>query len=154
MARHLSIEPSLPAKRLSVFARFVADLTTLSKCTDKHTAAIIVNGCGDQIYSIGINGGARHDTDCLCVLPGKYTCIHAEQNAIAKCTAVDDRKIMICSYSPCVTCAALIINSGFSEVYFLEEYKDKTGIQMLRRAGIHVFWLKQVGGDYIGNSGY
>ena len=126
------------SKRLAIFARFVDDLKNLSKCTDKHTAAIITNKNGDQVYSIGINGGPRGGADCLCVLPGKYTCIHAEQNAIAKCNAADNDKVMICSYSPCITCAALIINSGFSEVYYLEQYKDTTGIEMLSHSGIHV----------------
>lgn len=138
----------LHVERLAVFARFVYDLTSLSKCSDKHTAAIITDNIGSQVYSIGINGGPKGGLNCLCNTGTKYTCIHAEQNAIAKCTVADKDKLMICSYSPCVTCAALIVNSGFSEVYYLEEYKDKTGLEILRDAGIKVYYIKDIlGGE-------
>jgi len=123
--------------RLQVFANFVENLAKLSKCTQRGVAAIIVNSDMTQIFSIGINGGPKGSKhQCLCSVPGKYTCIHAEANAIAKCSAVDQDKIMICSLSPCVTCASLIVNTGFSSVYYLEEWKDTTGINILSEAGI------------------
>lgn len=124
--------------RLAVFARFVLDLTTLSKCTDKHVAAIIVDAEGTQILSIGINGGPKGGKDCLCTFGGKYTCAHAEANALVKCHADCRGAAMICSFSPCVTCATLIINAGISEVYYLTKYKDDTGVNMLLDAGINV----------------
>lgn len=129
---------TLPAARLSVFLPFVRDLATLSKCEDKKTAAIIISNDGSQVYSIGVNGGPRGGADCLCHGNTKYTCVHAEANAIAKCTVNDPNKIFICSYSPCVTCASLIVNSGASAVYYLEAYKDATGLDILRAAGIEV----------------
>lgn len=123
--------------RMQIFANFVDDLAKLSKCTQRGVAAIIVNSSMSQVLSIGINGGPRGSKyQCLCNIPGKYSCIHAEANAIAKCSAVDQDKIMICSLSPCVTCASLIVNTGFSAVYYLEEWKDTTGISILSEAGI------------------
>lgn len=131
--------PALPPSRLEVMAKFVVSLCDLSKCYDRHTAAIITDADFTQIYSIGVNGGPKGSTyNCLCSIPGKYTCIHAEANAIAKCTSTDMQKTMICSLSPCVTCASLIVNSGFSAVYFIEEYKDSTGLEILTEAGIYV----------------
>lgn len=131
--------------RVAVFARFVDDLSRLSKCTDKGVAAIALNASGTQIYSIGINGGPKGGLDCLCTLGGKYSCIHAEAQCIAKCTTPDQEKVMICSLSPCVTCASLIVNSGFSAVYYLDAYKDSTGLEILRQSGIdtrHLLLLK------------
>ena len=125
-------------KILNTYARFVLDLCDLSKCEQKGVAAIAVSGDLQQVYSIGINGGPKGGLDCLCSLGGKYTCIHAEANCIAKCTSTDKDKIMICSFSPCVTCASLIVNGGFKSVYYLEAYKDLTGLEILRNAGIHV----------------
>lgn len=125
-------------RRIEVFRDFVLNLATLSKCSDKGVAAIITNKEGTQVYSIGINGGPKHGTDCLCKLGGKYTCVHAEANALAKCTVADPEKVFICSYSTCVTCAALIVNSGASAVYYVERYKDDTGLQILQSAGIVV----------------
>ena len=125
-------------RRIEVFRDFVMNLATLSKCKDKGVAAIITDKDGTQVYSIGINGGPRHGLDCLCTLGGKYTCVHAEANALAKCTVADPQKVFFCSYSTCVTCAALIVNSGASAVYYVEQYKDDTGLQILQSAGIVV----------------
>jgi dCMP deaminase len=133
----------LDQNRIAVFARFIRDLAKLSKCTDKGTAAIITNRDGSQIYSIGINGGPKHGMDCLCTLGGKYTCIHAEANALAKCTSTDMFKTAFCTLSPCVTCASLLVNSGVDYVYYLDAYKDDTGIKILQDAGIRVFHYEE-----------
>lgn len=125
-------------RRIEVFRDFVMNLAALSKCKDKGVAAIITDKDGTQVYSIGINGGPRHGVDCLCKLGGKYTCVHAEANALAKCTVADPQKVFFCSFSPCVTCAALIVNSGASTVYYVEQYKDDTGLQILQSAGVDV----------------
>lgn len=129
-------------KMLNIYTRFVMDLKEISKCNEGHVAAIAVSKDMQQVYSIGVNGGPKGGPDCLCGYSNsKYTCIHAEANCIAKCTTTDRCKVMICSYSPCVTCASLIINSGFSHVYYIKEYKDQTGIVLLKDAGIKVTQL-------------
>lgn len=125
--------------RLDIFLIFAKNMATLSKCTEKKVAAVITNNTFSQVYSIGINGGPIGGIDCLCKLSSKYTCIHAEANAIAKCHAQDHQKVMICTYSPCVTCASLIINSGFTSVIYMEEYHDTTGLSLLKKANVDVF---------------
>lgn len=125
--------------RAGVFKQFVESLTTLSKCTDKHVAAIITDDTFTQIYSIGINGGPKGGIDCLCALGVKYTCVHAEINAIAKCPVSCVGKVMICSYSPCVTCAATIVNSGITTLIYIEEYKENAGIRILEDSGVTVY---------------
>lgn len=124
--------------RIAVFVRFVEDLAKLSKCTDKGVAAIIIDDEASQVYSIGINGGPKHGRNCLCTLGGKYTCAHAEANALAKCTVDCHGKTMLCKLSPCVTCATLIVNAGISKVLYIDAYKDDTGLQILAEAGIRV----------------
>lgn len=124
--------------RLQIFGRFVVDLAKLSKCSKRGVAAIITDSSGTQVYSIGVNGGPNRGLDCLCTLEGKYSCIHAEANALAKCTSTDQEKVMICTLSPCVTCASLIVNSGFKTVHFISEWKDTTGIDILRIGGVTV----------------
>lgn len=128
-------------KKLNVYCKFVKSLATLSKCEDKQQAAIIINHAMDQVHSVGVNGGIKGGMECLCKLGTKYTCIHAEANAIAKCTNTDLNKIMICTTSPCVTCAALIANGGFSTVYYFKEYKDTTGLDLLKQANISYFQI-------------
>lgn len=124
------------SKRTAVLARFTKDLATLSKCEDRGVAALITNEDGTQIYSMGINGGPKGGPQCLCALGDKYTCIHAEANAIAKCTSTDERKVMFCTLAPCITCASLIANNGIYRLFFLEDYKDNKGIALLRSLGI------------------
>lgn len=122
--------------RLDIFKTFVANLKTLSKCEKKGVAAIITDQNLSQIYSIGINGGAKGGAQCLCVLPGKYGCIHAEQAALMKCEVPTVDKVMICSLAPCEQCAAAIINADIVKVYYSDEWKSTAGIQMLMDAGV------------------
>lgn len=121
-----------------VFMDFALELTKLSKCEQRGVAAIITDSKLHQVYSIGLNGGPTAGIDCLCTLGGKETCIHAETQAIAKCMSRDTDKIMFTTLSPCVTCAALIINNGISSVYYSVDWKDNPGLKLLRAAGIGV----------------
>lgn len=131
--------------RLKVFYKFLLDLSTLSKCTDKKQAAIIVDNDMLQVYSIGLNGGPSKGIDCLCSLGGKYTCIHAEAQAIAKASTNTTGMMMLCTMSPCITCAAMIINSGIKRVIYNTEYKDMSGVKMLEAAGVKVSSFKMLG---------
>ena len=106
-------------------------------------AALITNADGTQIYSMGINGGPKGGVQCLCSLGEKYTCIHAEANAIAKCTSLDENKVMFVTLSPCVTCAALIANSGIKRLFYIEDYKSDLGLNLLRAQGIGVTKLDE-----------
>ena len=40
--------------------------------------------------------------------------------------------------SPCYQCAKLIIQSGITDVFYSEEYRDKKGIELLKKANINV----------------
>ncbi len=124
--------------KLQVFADFVDNLSKLSKCKEKQVAAVITDKDMMQVYSIGLNGGARGLDDCLCETTGKYGCVHAEINALIKCRSDAADKVMFVTLSPCVACAAAIINApgSFSAVYYLEEWKNDEGLKLLRKSGI------------------
>lgn len=130
-------------KLLTTISQFAIGLAELSKCEQRGVASIICSEKLDQILSIGINGGPKGGPDCLCNSGGKYTCIHSEANSIAKLTPSNDPKIMVCTLSPCATCAALIINAGITEVYFVEQWKDSAGIDLLVSAGITVSLVEE-----------
>lgn len=127
-------------ERAMAFKRYALDLATQSKCTERKVAAIITDSEMSQVYSIGLNGGPKGLADCMCNLGGKYGCIHAEVNALIKCRSNDKSKVMFTTLSPCVQCAAAIINApgGFSKVYYMDEWKDCTGLKLLKAAGISV----------------
>lgn len=123
-----------------VFKNFTINLATLSKCEEGHVAAIITDSAMTQVHSIGINGGPKGLADCLCVVEGKYGCIHAEDNCIAKNSYFGPDKVMFLTLAPCKQCAARIINTpgSFERVYYFEDWKDDTGLKLLRAAGIQV----------------
>lgn len=124
--------------RTRVLMRFAKDLATLSKCTERKVGAVITDRLGQQIYAIGINGGPRGSYQCLCTLGGKYGCVHAEANAIAKDTSYDSDKVMFMTLSPCPACAALMVNHGIKRVFYTEQWKDTAGLTLLREAGVAV----------------
>ena len=134
----------MPSKdTYKVFREFVQGLTTLSKCKDKQVACLICDERLQQIYSVGINGGpsgVQEDMECLCSTETKYSCIHAEANALVKLTAHVPDKVMICSLAPCTQCASLIINElgGFGTVLYLEPWKEPMALQLLISNGIRV----------------
>jgi len=124
---------------------FCLNQANLSKCEDAQVAAILLKSDMKQIYSIGINGGPTHGKQCLCknslLKESKYTCAHAEMNCLVKNKEISDiPKIMICSKKPCVICATLIINSetNIEEVWYIEEYWDNSGPDLLKNANIKV----------------
>ena len=129
--------------RIKVFAKFTSDLAKLSKCEERQVAAVITDNDLSQIYSIGINGGPKGLLDCMCNSTGKYGCIHAEINALIKCHSDAPDKVMFITLSPCISCAAAIINApgGFSTVYYMEEWKDDEGIRLLKSANIKCVYL-------------
>lgn len=130
--------------RINVFARFARDLANLSKCEERKVAAVITDKDMSQVYSIGLNGGPKGLVDCMCNIDGKYGCVHAEINALIKCRSDAKDKVMFVTLSPCKQCAAAIINApgSFSTVYYLEQWKDTSGLELLRNAGIKCIYLQ------------
>jgi deoxycytidylate deaminase len=125
---------------MEVFKAFTQQLASLSKCTERRVAAIITNKSLTQVHSIGINGGPKGLADCMCVIDGKYGCIHAEMNALIKDRYNEKAKVMFITLAPCKQCAAAIINApnSFSAVYYFEDWKEDSGIKLLKSAGITV----------------
>lgn len=136
----------LRLKRAKIFADFANNLASLSKCTEKHVAAVITDKDMTQVYSIGINGGPVGGMDCMCQLGGKYGCVHAEINALVKCTSDAKDKIMFVTMSPCVSCAAAIINApgSFYAVYYNEQWKNTEGLELLHKAGVHTIDMSSI----------
>ena len=107
--------------------------------------AIIVTDDNTQVLSVGYNGNAaglpnNMDSD----EPGCSGLIHAEINALLKLDYNNPKpKKMYLTLSPCRHCAKAIVNGGIQEVIYLEEYRDKSGIELLKSAGIKVSSLEQ-----------
>jgi dCMP deaminase len=121
------------------------DITPGQKCAQEHT--IPTSTCLDSSYSNVCRKLAYYNfpNDCInckhAVLKTKAYVLHAEANAItklAKSGNSSDGATLYVTMSPCVECAKLIIQSGIKRVVYEDEYRDTTGLELLKRAGIAV----------------
>jgi len=131
-----------------------------SSCIKRKVAAVIIRD--KRIVSTGYNGTPRGITNCneggcpRCnsLTPsgqGLFDCIcsHAEENAIAQAAyhGVPIKGAMIyITYSPCILCAKMIINSGIQEVVYNQHYSiADAALLLLKKSGVKVRSL-EVGG--------
>ena len=74
-------------------------------------------------------------------LKTKKEVLHAESNAIAKLAKSNESGFgasIFITHSPCMECAKLIYQSGISNVYFGEQYRDDSGVDFLKKSGVTV----------------
>lgn len=83
-----------------------------------------------------------HDNSCTCHRSiTKREVLHAESNAImkvAKSTVSCEGAELYTTTCPCFDCAKLIIQSGIKKVYYTEDYRDMSGVELLKKAEIEV----------------
>ena len=157
-----------PRERISrddMFSQICTIVAQRSTCLRSQVGALIVkNG---RIVSMGYNGPVSGMPSCVkplplmelgmesmrgkvkervCMGPGCTRSLHAETNAIAFAARAGvsvEGCTMYCSMSPCINCAKVIVNSGIKELKYLEEYRDTSGLELLRKAGITVEQVKE-----------
>lgn len=137
-----------PGKQLMLDKRYL-EMATIwasnSYCKRRKVGALLVKG--KMIISDGYNGTPEgfenicEDEDNLT----KAYVLHAEANAITKVAksnnSSQDATLYVTS-SPCMECSKLIIQSGIKRVVYSEEYSHTEGLDLLRRAGIELEYIK------------
>ena len=102
--------------------------------------SIIVTDDNTQLLSLGYNGnykGGPNEIESL--NPGQSGLIHAEQNALIKLDYNNPKKKkMYVTLSPCGHCAKMIVNANIHEVIYDQEYRDLSGIEIMKSAGLTV----------------
>ncbi len=131
--------------RYAMLSDIVATISKRSTCNRAEVGALIeLEG---RILSIGYAGSPAglphcHDVGCLSGPDGGcLRTIHAEANAIAFAAKTGiriDGASLWCSLTPCLPCAKLIINSGIHRVFAIENYRDSSGVDLLRQAKIYL----------------
>lgn len=126
-----------------------------SDCFKRKVGAVFVNE-DYEILATGYNAPPKGFPHCdkldNCNRIHEGTCgnpctrnIHAEQNAIAQAakrgTALRG-SILFCTYTPCVTCARLLVNVGVSGIFVLEHDREIYGQEVLQLAGIPVTYYE------------
>ena len=94
-----------------------------------------------NILAYGYNGTATGTSNVMRDSNGKTlsTVIHAEQNALAKLaksTQSGDGAAMYCTHFPCMNCALSIIQAGITNVYYHNDYKDMTALDLFKSSGV------------------
>ena len=129
------------------YLRIASEWGKLSYCKRKQVGAIIVRD--KMIISDGYNGtpsgfeNCCEDEDNLT----KWYVLHAEANAIlkvARSTQSCEGATLYITLSPCKECSKLIHQSGIKRVVYLDEYKDTSGVDFLRKAGVEAEHLHVV----------
>lgn len=102
--------------------------------------AVIVAADNTTILSLGYNGNYSQGPNVPdSNVPGASGFIHAELNALLKLDFhAYHRKLMYVTHSPCVACAKCTVNAGITEVVYETEYRDASGVALLRDAGVQV----------------
>lgn len=112
-------------------------LSKRSTCSRLKVGCVITNQDLTQVYSVGYNGNYKGGPNkCDSKTPGACGDIHAESNALIKVKVNDLLKVMFVTTIPCKSCTKLIINSGFSKIFYHNEYRLDESKSILRKVGI------------------
>ena len=108
------------------------------------------NGCEEDQVKVIENAnhqaileekGYTCDSGCCSKTITKREVLHAESNALAKIsksTLSSGGADLYTTTCPCFDCAKLIIQSGIKRVFYSEDYRDMSGVDLLKQAGIEV----------------
>lgn len=116
-----------------------------SKAVRRKVGAVIVTKSGVMLP--GYNGTPRF-LENTCEDENnvtKPTVIHAETNCILKAAREGVSVVNSTLYvtlSPCLQCSAMIIQAGITKVVYNDDYRDLSGIEFLKEAGIEVIKLE------------
>ncbi len=119
-----------------------------SYCKRRKVGALLVKD--QMIISDGYNG-TPSGFENICEDEEGYTkwyVLHAEANAITKVAKSNNSSqgaTLYVTTSPCPECSKLIIQAGIKRVVFKDLYRNTEGLDLLRRAGVEVVHIPDLG---------
>jgi dCMP deaminase len=129
------------------YLKMALEWAKLSYCKRRQVGALIVKD--RMIISDGYNGTPT-GFENICEDDENYTkwyVLHAEANAIMKVAASTQSSLGATLYitlSPCKECRKLIFQSGIKRVVYNKAYKDLSGVEFLKKAGIETTHVKDI----------
>ena len=123
------------------YIRMALEWAKLSHCNRKKVGAIIVKN--KMIISDGYNGTPSGFDNCCEDENGEtnWFVLHAEANAILKTAGSThdcSGSTLYLTMSPCKDCSKLVHQAGISRLVYINEYKDISGVEFLKEAGVEV----------------
>ena len=124
-----------------IFLKIAQEVSQASQAMRLKVGSIIVKE--GNILAIGYNGTPSGFNNRCETAKGitKPEVLHAESNCISKCARSvnsSDKADLYTTHSPCFECCKLIIQAGIINVYYKVQYRDVSGLVLLKKAGIHV----------------
>ena len=129
------------------YIKMALEWSKLSYCKRRQVGALIVKD--RMIISDGYNGTPT-GFENICEDDENYTkwyVLHAEANAIMKVAASTQSSqgaTLYITLSPCKECSKLIFQSGIKRVVYYKAYKDLSGVEFLKKAGIEITHIKDI----------
>lgn len=129
------------------YLRMATEWAKLSHCNRRQVGALIVKE--RMIISDGYNG-TPSGFENPCEDDEGYTkwyVLHAEANAILKLansTQSCEGATLYLTMSPCQNCSKLIHQAGIKRVVYIEEYKDRSGLKFLEKAGVGIEHIESI----------
>ena len=139
-----------PEKQLKydiAYLRMALEWSKLSYCKRRQVGALIVKD--KMIISDGYNG-TPSGFENICeddALNTKWYVLHADANAILKVASSTQSckgATLYITMSPCRGCSKLIHQAGITRMVYFEAYKDTSGVEFLKRAGVEITHIKEV----------
>lgn len=124
-------------RKLRTFIQMGKSLAPLSTCKRLQVGVVIFPVDCSAIYAVGYNGPSRGLPNDTCTdETGHCGCAHAEGNALVKFNDnVAKPSIMYSTQSPCLYCAALILNcKNVVGLIWTETFRDNSGLQLILKS--------------------
>ena len=120
-----------------VYMRMAEELAKRSTCARLQVGTVLTGPDLEHVVAIGYNGNARgFPNRCDSDEVGRCGCIHSEMNALVKAPGELRDKVAFITASPCPMCAKLMIQANVSHVFYRQAYRDRSGLEILGRAGV------------------
>ncbi|MFD0977100.1 deoxycytidylate deaminase [Salinimicrobium gaetbulicola] len=129
------------------YLRIAREWSKLSHCKRKQVGALIVKD--RMIISDGYNGTPT-GFENPCENEEGYTkwyVLHAEANAILKVAGSTQScrgATLYITMSPCKECSKLIHQSGIKRLVYSIDYKDNSGLEFLKKAGVEIEKIEEL----------
>ena len=123
-----------------IWMEFARSIANRSYDPRFQVGAVVVTEDNCQVLAVGYNGNyAGGPNKVESDSPGHSGFIHAEINALIKCDYNNPKaKKIYVTLAPCRMCAKAIINARVAELIYGEEYRDMSGVDLLRENGVIV----------------
>ena len=130
---------------IEYFLAIAKVVSSRGTCARRKVGCVFVDA-NKNIIATGYNGVAKGEPHCIsspCSGSNSPSgenldncgAVHAEQNAIARCSNVFSIDIAYLTVSPCINCVKLLLGTNCKEIVFSEQYPHDASRALWEKAG-------------------